>query len=144
MSITVVTPPSPSPFIPNFNRMNNLSNEQNNYLERKYPFLSHLIFFIFLQLALFLYTYYSQYFCVTFTTNLTLYRQKKDVSRLPQSVPQSVTLASLLLVESNPSAESPENYLSILIILPDFYYRSVFSLNLKLVHHVIDLYVYRS
>ena len=25
------------PFIPNFNRINNLSNEENHYLERKYP-----------------------------------------------------------------------------------------------------------
>ena len=82
-----------------------------------------LLFTIFLHLCI-----SARY--VTFTTNLTLSRQKINVSRLPQSVPQSVTLASLLLVGWL-SVESPENYLSTLIHLPDFYCRNMFSFVLR-------------
>ena len=62
---------------------------------------------------------------ISFSTNLTLNRKKKDTSRLPQSVTLILLLVGLL------SAESPENYFPILIILPDLNYRNMFSLVLK-------------
>ena len=62
---------------------------------------------------------------ISFSTNLTLNRKKKDTSRLPQSVTLILLLVGLL------SAESPENYFPILIILPDLNYGNMFSLVLK-------------
>ena len=126
--------PSPSRFILNFNRMNNLWYEQNHYLEKQCPSFEPLGIIIFLQFCFIFLLLLSQYFCisvnrrdVTFTTNLTLNHKKKDISRLPQSV----TLVSLLLVGLL-SAGSPENYLSILIILPDLDYGLYVQFSIKI------------
>ena len=57
--------------------------------------------------------------------------------------PVSVTLASLLLVGLL-SAESPENDLSTLIILPDFYCRNMFSLALRFRKSSFQIFFTRS
>ena len=129
-------PPSPPPpFSLNFNCMSNIWYEQNHYFQRKYPsfepldilkpfatrfILKLLLFTLFLHLC-------NSVRFISFSTNLTLNRKKKDTSRLPQSVTVTSLLVRLL------SAESPENYFPILIILPDLYYRLYvqFSINIS-------------
>ena len=112
---------SPSPVTLNFNHMNILWYEQNHHLERKYPSFAPLGIFNFFVIS---FTFILSLFMmilhlcnsvryVTFTTNLTLNRKKKSISRLPQS---SMTFVSLLLFGLL-SAESAENYFSFLIIL---------------------------
>ena len=120
VSTTVVVPPPLPQFSLNFNCINNLWYEQNHYFQRKYSSFEPLdIFQLFATsfiLILPLFTLFS------FSTNLTLNRKKKDTSRLPQSVALILLLVGLL------SAESPENYFPILIILPDLNYGNMFSL----------------
>ena len=103
-------------------------------ISRENIHLSSLFIFLnFLQLALYLYSsiHVILHLCnslrfISFSTNLTLNRKKKDTSRLPQSVTLILLLVGLL------SAESPENYFPVLIILPDLNSGNMSSLVLKL------------
>ena len=113
--------------------MNNLWCEQNHYFQRKYPSFEPLDIFklfatrfiLILQLfTLFLHLCNSVRF-ISFSTNLTLNRKKNDTSKLPQFVTLIFLLVGLF------SAESPENYFPILIILPDLNCRNMFSLVFK-------------
>ena len=154
VSNTIVTPPPTTTFIHISNRLNNFWYEQNHNLERKYPsfepfrifkFCVTSFLFILLYFTIFLHLCNSVSF-VTFSTNLTLNRKRKGIST--PNLPQSITPVSLLLVWLL-SAESPENYNSILIILPDLDYRNIFSLALsfrkvlfQIFFTILSIYIY--
>ena len=137
VSNTVVTHPAPYPATLNFkcNRMNNLLYGRNIYIKRKFPSFEPFDIFkffvigfiiIFLLYMIFLHLCNSVRY-VTFLTNLTLYRKKKNISGSPRSV---MTIVSLLLFGLL-SAESTENYFSLLIILPELDCGNIFSLSVK-------------
>ena len=74
---------------------------------------------------------------VTFTTNLTLLRENKTNSTLPRSLMATLMAFLLLLLFGLLSAESPENCLSLIFILPELHYGNVFS-NITL--YVINIF----
>ena len=136
VSDTVVIPHAPFPVRRNFYRMNNFCYEQNTYLERKYPSFEPFGIFkllvigftiVFFLIVLLLHLCNSVRY-VTFTTNLTLSRKKKEISMSPRSVLEFLSLLLVWLF----SAESPENYFSLLIILPDLGCGNIFKLTVKL------------
>ena len=130
----VVTPVPPSQTALSLRRMKNLWCEQNLFPQRKYPsvvtvdifkFIIISSIFILIIFMIFLHLCNSVTY-VTFSTNLTLNHKKKNISRLPQCL----TIIPLLLFGLL-SAESPEKYFSLLIILPDLNYGNLFSLGCK-------------
>lgn len=85
---------------------------------------NHLLFMIFLHMC-------DSVRCVTFTTNLTLFRRNKTISTLPQSLMTPLMALLSLLLFGLLSVESPENYLPLIFILPKLDYGHMFSLALK-------------
>ena len=134
VSNMVVTPVPPSQTALSLRRMKNLWCEQNLFPQRKYPSVETVDIFKFIIISsiiililfmIFLHLCNSVTY-VTFSINLTLNHKKKNISRLPQCL----TLMSLLLFGLL-SAESPEKYFSLLIILPDLNFGIFFSLGCK-------------
>ena len=111
---TVVAPPVTSPFILNFNRINNLWYEQSYYLEKKYPSFEPLGIF--------------NFFVTSFIFILLLFTL---FVHLCNSLLLQVTSTCNTCITTSGWAESLENYFSILIILPDLDCGNIFRSALR-------------